>query len=189
MPFAQLGNEAGAIMIGHGTYPQVDDPDLPATLSRRLTTDLLRNAIGFDGVAISDDMEMHAVSDLGSYEEISERALMAGNDVDPLLQPHRARPRPAAAHRASGQRGCRVRARFEDAVQRAERYRAHCERIRAEALPPAKSFEEVLEEAVRFVEEFEKTRPAYDDYLGDDRRKYGRKPGTGQDRPRRVDLS
>ena len=68
-------------MIGHGTYPQIDEPDLPATLSWRMTTDLLRNFLGFDGVAISDDMEMHAVSDLGSYEEITERALMAGNDV------------------------------------------------------------------------------------------------------------
>src|SRR5438876_4848846 len=34
VPFIRLAKEAGAIMIGHGTYPQIDDPDLPATLSR-----------------------------------------------------------------------------------------------------------------------------------------------------------
>lgn len=79
VPFERLGDEAGGIMIGHGTYPQVDEPDLPATLSRRLTTDLLRETLGFRGAAISDDMEMHAVSDLGSYEDISERALLAGD--------------------------------------------------------------------------------------------------------------
>ena len=42
VPFARLGREAGAIMIGHGTYPQIDEPDLPATLSWNMTTDLLR---------------------------------------------------------------------------------------------------------------------------------------------------
>src|SRR5438128_458634 len=81
VPFARLGNQAGAIMIGHGTYPQIDEPDLPATLSRRIATDLLRDVAGFNGVAMTDDMEMHAVSDYGSYEYISERAVLAGNDV------------------------------------------------------------------------------------------------------------
>jgi beta-N-acetylhexosaminidase len=180
VPFAQLGNEAGAIMIGHGTYPQIDDPDLPATLSRKISTDLLRNETAFDGVAVTDDMEMHAVSDLGAYEEISERALMAGNDVIlycshiervPDLQQHIAER--AKSDEAFG-------ARFREAVQRAERYRAHCERLRAEGMPPAKSFDVLIEEAVTFVEAFEKTRPAYDDYLGDDRRRNNRKPGTGK---------
>src|SRR6185436_10063699 len=82
VPFERLGNEAGAVMIGHGSYPRIEEnAELPASLSWRLTTDLLRNAIGFDGCAVSDDMEMHAVSDLGSYEDIAEQALMAGNDV------------------------------------------------------------------------------------------------------------
>src|SRR5881628_2773777 len=76
LPFARLGNEAGAVMIGHGTYPQIDEPDLPATLSRRITADLLREVAGFEGVAMTDDMEMHAVSDYGSYEYISERAVL-----------------------------------------------------------------------------------------------------------------
>src|SRR5438477_5641201 len=80
VPFAKLGNEAGAIMIGHGTYPQLADPDTPATLSRRLTRDLL-DAIGFNGLAVSDDMEMHAVSDLGSYESLAERAPIARSDI------------------------------------------------------------------------------------------------------------
>ena len=51
IPFMRLGAEAGAIMIGHGTYPQIDDPDMPASLSRRLTADLLRQ-IGFNGSSL-----------------------------------------------------------------------------------------------------------------------------------------
>jgi beta-N-acetylhexosaminidase len=181
VPYQRLGREAGAIMIGHGTYPQIDEPELPATLSRRMTTELLRDFLGFDGVAISDDMEMHAVSDLGSYEEISERALMAGNDVIlfcshieriPDLQRHLAR---RVAEDES------VRARFEEAVERCERYRAHCERLRA-AAPALTSFDEVLDEVARFVEEYQRTRPHREAVVPDtERRRDPRNPRTGRE--------
>ncbi|HEX8171447.1 MAG TPA: glycoside hydrolase family 3 N-terminal domain-containing protein [Thermoanaerobaculia bacterium] len=181
VPFARLGNPSGAIMIGHGTYPQIeDDPDLPATLSKRLTNDLLREGIGFEGLAVSDDMEMHAVSDLGSYEEISERALMAGNDVIlfcshieriPDLQTYLAR-------RVMDDR--RVRARFEEAVRRCDAFRTHCERLRA-AAPVAASFDDVIDETVRFLEEFQRTRPETEVVIPDvDRRKGPRMPGKGR---------
>lgn len=180
VPFQKLGNNAGAIMIGHGTYPQIDEPDLPATLSWRMTTDLLRNFIAFDGVAISDDMEMHAVSDLGSYEEISELALMAGNDVIlfcshieriPDLQTYLAR-------RVLS--NDQVKARFSEAIRRCDDYRAHCDRLRAAAPAPA-SWDEVIDEAVRFVEEFQRTRPEREVVVPDvDRRKGPRMPGRGR---------
>ena len=180
VPYQRLANESGAVMIGHGTYPQIDEPDLPATLSWRMTTDLLRNFLGFNGVAVSDDMEMHAVSDLGSYEEITEQALMAGNDVIlfcshiervPDLQRHLER-------RTAGNE--RVAARFAEAAERCEIYRAHCERLRA-AAPAVPSFDDVIDEAERFVEEFEKTRPHREVVVPDvDRRKNSRTPGKGR---------
>ena len=181
VPFRVLGPLAGAIMIGHGTYPRIeDDPDLPATLSPRLTHDLLRNGIGFDGLAVSDDMEMHAVSDLGSYEEITERALVAGNDVVlfcshiervPDLQTFLARRVLEDRH---------VRGRFEEAVRRCDAYRAHCERLRAESAVAA-SWDDVIDEAEAFVAEFEKTRPHREVVIPDsERRKNTREPGKGR---------
>jgi beta-N-acetylhexosaminidase len=179
-PYTALGPEAKAIMISHGTYPQVDESGLPATLSRAMTHDLLRNRLHFDGIAISDDMEMHAVSDLGPYESISERALMAGNDVImfcshiervPDLQRY-------LAHRVAEDGA--VRAQFDEAVRRCEAYRAHCETLRA-AAPVAASFDEVIDEAVRFVEEFQRTRPEREVVIPDvDRRHNSRTPGKGR---------
>lgn len=180
VPFARLGEEAGAIMIGHGTYPQIDHPDMPASLSRILTAGLLRR-IGFEGVAISDDMEMHAVSDLGSYEVITERALKAGNDVI-LFCSHIERFPDVQQflERRVGEDSA-IRARFEDAIKRAEKYRAHCERITAAGAPPVRSFQELVDETVRFCDEFEKTRPAGQTYVpAVDRRKSTRTPGTGR---------
>jgi beta-N-acetylhexosaminidase len=159
VPFTKLGRQARAIMIGHGSYPQIDEPDLPASLSRKITTDLLRNVCGFDGVAITDDMEMHAVSDLGSYEEISARALLAGNDVI-LYCSHIERI-------ADLQRYLRDRARvdrpfgeaFTTAAGRAQTYREHCQKLRREGTPPLPSFQALSDAADRFCEEFQKSRP------------------------------
>ncbi len=171
IPFIRLGAEAGAIMIGHGTYPQIDDPDVPATLSRRLTADLLRQ-IEFDGVAISDDMEMHAVSDLGSYEAIVERALQAGNDVVLFCSHIERVPDIQQFLKRRVDEDAAMRARFEDAYGRAERYRAHCAALRAKGAPPGASFDNLLDEAERFFDEFAKTRPAREVLVPDvDRRK------------------
>jgi beta-N-acetylhexosaminidase len=181
VPYRVLGREAGAIMIGHGTYPQIDEPDLPATLSWRMTTDLLRNFLHFDGLAISDDMEMHAVSDLGSYEEISERALMAGNDAILLCSHIERVPDLQRYLRRRVEEDATVRARFDEALQRCETYRAHCAALRAAAPVPA-SFEDVLDEAARFVEEYERTRPHREVIVPDvERRKNERKPRTGRE--------
>ena len=155
VPFAKLGNEAGAVMIGHGTYPKIDDPDLPATLSHRITADVLRVDAGFNGIAITDDMEMHAVSDLGSYESISQRALVAGNDV--ILYCSHIERIPALQRHLSAQTDSAYRARFEDAVRRSEAYRQHCARLRQ--TPPVSRFEDIVLEMSRFLEVFEKTRP------------------------------
>jgi len=181
VPFDRLGNEAGAVMIGHGTYPRIEEqPDLPATLSWRLTTDLLRNAIGFEGIAVSDDMEMHAVSDLGSYESISERALMAGNDVILFCSHIERVPDLQRYLRSRVNEDANVRARFEEAKQRCDQYREHCERLRA-AAPPVRSFEDVEDEMLRFLEEFQRTRPEREVVVPDiDRRNNSRTPGKGR---------
>ena len=181
VPYEVLGNLAASVMIGHGTYPQIDEPDLPATLSWRMTTDLLRNKLGFKGIAISDDMEMHAVSDLGSYEEITEAALMAGNDIVLFCSHIERVPDLQKYIRSRVNEDSKVRERFEDAVQRAEAFRAHCDRLRVEAGPPVPSFDALLEEVTIFCDEFEKTRPARDTTMPDlDRRKGPRTPGKGR---------
>jgi beta-N-acetylhexosaminidase len=182
VPFARLGNEAGAVMISHGVYPGIEEtPSLPTTLSWRLTTDLLRRVVQFDGLAVSDDMEMHAVSDLGSYEEITERALMAGNDVI-LFCSHIERVPDLQRYMSDRvSSNLKVRARFDEAVIRCDTFRAHCDRLRAASTPPA-SWDEIVDETARFVEEFERTRPHREVVVPEsDRRKQSRNPRTGRE--------
>ncbi|HEV7424807.1 MAG TPA: glycoside hydrolase family 3 N-terminal domain-containing protein [Thermoanaerobaculia bacterium] len=180
VPFAKLGNEAGAIMVGHGTYPQLENPDTPATLSRRLTRDLL-DAIGFNGLAVSDDMEMHAVSDLGSYESLAERALMAGNDIILFCSHIERVPDLQRALSDLAKTNSAVASRVAEAHRKAQQFRDHIARLRSNAIPPAKLFDDVIDEAIRFVAKLEETRPHREVFIPDsERRKQGRTPGKGR---------
>ena len=67
-------------MTAHVHYPALD-PKAPATLSRPILTDLLRHELGFQGVTLTDDMEMRAILDHGTIGEASVRSLQAGADI------------------------------------------------------------------------------------------------------------
>ncbi|WP_275412213.1 glycoside hydrolase family 3 N-terminal domain-containing protein, partial [Sphaerisporangium rufum] len=68
------------IMCGHLLVPALD-PELPASLSRRVLTGLLRERLGFTGLAVTDAIEMGAVAAMLPQPEIAVRALAAGADA------------------------------------------------------------------------------------------------------------
>ena len=86
--------KADAIMTAHVFNANID-PDYPATLSHNTITGILRGELGYDGVVISDDMQMGAIRDYYGFEEGVELAIHAGVDIisianqtgtyDPLL--------------------------------------------------------------------------------------------------------
>jgi len=69
-----------AIMSAHLRVPALD-PDLPATLSPRIMTELLRDELGFTGLVVTDGIEMRAISDRFGLEHATVLALVAGNDA------------------------------------------------------------------------------------------------------------
>lgn len=81
-PYRALSGSAEIVMTAHAHYPCVDGPDpLPGTFSRTLVTEWLRKRVGFEGVVISDDLEMGAVAAFGSPGQRVRRAFDAGVDV------------------------------------------------------------------------------------------------------------
>lgn len=173
-PYRQLGSQAGAVMIGHSLYPALGEADVPASLSRKISTDLLRDDVGFEGVTFSDDMEMHAVSDLGTFEEIGERALLAGNDVVffcsqiervQAIAEHIDRRRDESPSFAS---------RFDEACERAEVFRESCQTLRTECRDTGRSFEQITVAVTEFCAEFERVCQSEEN-----ERTHPRSPGTG----------
>ncbi|MFE7312156.1 glycoside hydrolase family 3 protein [Streptomyces sp. NPDC057555] len=80
-PFrAAVAAGVGAVMSGHLLVPAYD-PDLPATLSPRILGDLLRKELGFDGLVVTDAIEMGAVADRYGLGGATVRAVAAGADA------------------------------------------------------------------------------------------------------------
>ena len=84
-PFrAAIDADVDAIMTAHIVYSAFD-PDRPATLSPAILTDLLRKELGFDGLLITDDMEMKAIDDRYRSGEAAVMAVEAGADIVMVL--------------------------------------------------------------------------------------------------------
>ncbi|MEV3855118.1 glycoside hydrolase family 3 protein [Streptomyces sp. NPDC050095] len=80
-PFrAAIAAGSRAVMSAHILVP-VLDPDRPATLSRRILTGLLREELGYDGLIVTDGMEMQAISSTYGIERGSVLAIAAGADA------------------------------------------------------------------------------------------------------------
>ena len=86
VPFAD-GIEAGVdiIMVGHISCPQVTGNEEPASLSEKMIIGVLREEMGFDGVVITDAMNMGAIAENYSPAEASVKAVLAGADM--ILMP------------------------------------------------------------------------------------------------------
>ncbi|MGX6601107.1 glycoside hydrolase family 3 protein [Micromonosporaceae bacterium Da 78-11] len=81
IPFrAAIAAGVQAVMTGHLLVPAYD-AELPATLSRKILTDLLRVEFGFDGLIITDGIEMQGVRRKYGLEGATVRALAAGADA------------------------------------------------------------------------------------------------------------
>lgn len=81
-PFAS-GIEAGAqmIMVGHFTVPAIDEDNTPASLSKKVITDLLREEMGYNGVVITDALNMSAISEYYDSAQACIMAFKAGADM------------------------------------------------------------------------------------------------------------
>jgi len=70
-----------SMMICHGWYPCFEPKKKPASLSRRVVTRLLREEMGFDGLIMTDDLDMGAILNEYGLEETIRLAIAAGNDL------------------------------------------------------------------------------------------------------------
>ena len=83
----QAGIDAGAdfVMVSHLSVPNITGDNTPASLSAKMITDILRGELGFNGVVITDAMDMKAVTEYYTADEAAVKALQAGADM--ILMP------------------------------------------------------------------------------------------------------
>ena len=68
------------IMVSHAMYPQIDS-DHPASLSKAIITDWLRKDIGYNGVVVTDDMDMGALANHYTFGDMAVQSILAGSDI------------------------------------------------------------------------------------------------------------
>jgi beta-N-acetylhexosaminidase len=87
-PFtAAIAAGVAAIMTSHTIYDDLD-PEMPATLSKKILTNLLRTDLGYDGLIITDDLEMGAIEREQPLAEAALQSLQAGADLLLICHDH-----------------------------------------------------------------------------------------------------
>jgi beta-N-acetylhexosaminidase len=81
VPFSRaIENGADMVMIAHILLPKID-PENPASFSKTIITEVLRNSLKFNGVVITDDMTMGAIAKNYNIGEAAVKSLNAGTDI------------------------------------------------------------------------------------------------------------
>jgi beta-N-acetylhexosaminidase len=97
--FRQFVRDVDSMMICHAWYPCFEPQPTPATLSRRIVTGLLRNEFAFDGLIMTDDLDMGAILTGYRLDDTIRLCLDAGNDM--MMLCHRV-PEIETVHRILG---------------------------------------------------------------------------------------
>ena len=69
-----------AIMVSHAMYPQIDS-EHPSSLSKAIITDWLRKDMGYNGVVVTDDMDMGALAKHYTFGDMAVQSILAGSDI------------------------------------------------------------------------------------------------------------
>jgi beta-N-acetylhexosaminidase len=81
LPFLNLVDDVPMIQMSHAHYSAFDEKPTPASLSPRVVDSFLRKKMGFEGVIITDDLTLGAISSTGLVPDLFLRAFEAGNDM------------------------------------------------------------------------------------------------------------
>ena len=83
----QAGIDAGAefVMVSHLSVPNITGDNTPSSISEKMITEVLRGQLGFEGIVITDAMNMAAITDYYTSDEAAIKAIQAGADM--ILMP------------------------------------------------------------------------------------------------------
>lgn len=173
VPF-KMAAKAGldAMMTAHIALPNVaESPSLPATLSRRLLHDVLRKEVGFEGLVITDGLEMRGIVEGEGIGEAAVRAFLAGADMLMVLWSRADRDTVRTAMMEAVRSGRVSQQRLEQSVRRILIKKAERQIDRKQTPPRANELqrllhdqlaEEIAERAVTLVRDRKELVPLRD---------------------------
>jgi len=118
-----ISNRLAALMTAHVVYPALDR-STPATLSKKIVTGLLRRAMGFEGLVVTDDLEMKAIAARHDPAAAALKAFQAGADVLLFCQDTEAPRRAIELFEQAFERGRLTEQRLNQSLERVVRIKA-----------------------------------------------------------------
>lgn len=126
-PFAEaIHEDADAVMVGHLLLPKLD-ADNPASISRRIITDLLRKEMSYNGVVITDDMTMGGITKQHLIGEAAVQSIQAGSDIVLVGHDQKLQLEVLDALKESAKNGEITKERIDESVRRIISLKEHYE--------------------------------------------------------------
>jgi beta-N-acetylhexosaminidase len=118
LPYRLLARQLPFVMVAHCAFPEVTGEAVPASISKKWITDVLRKKIGYAGLVVSDDLEMGGVLKVASIEEAAVATVQAGSDMYLVCHNQELVVRAYEAILIEAQRSSRFRVKVEAAARR-----------------------------------------------------------------------
>lgn len=138
-PYRALRSEMAFVMVAHAVYPEITKDDVPASLSHKWITDILRNVLGYQGLIISDDLEMGAVLAKGSVGDAAIATVRAGADMFLVCQTEKAVSAAFEAVLHEAERDTKFAALVAHAANRVVHFKKHARQLRGFPMSPTQA--------------------------------------------------
>src|SRR5438067_7571948 len=156
VPYRTMNRELPMVLINHANYPAVTRDKLPASLSKKWITEVLRRRIGYRGLIASDDLEMGGVLKAAPIEQATVEFVRAGGDLCLICHQQEYVERAFEKLTRIAERDLKFRRRVLDSVKRIEAFKRKSPELRRRA--PAPSPEKISRLATQLWEFSEQMR-------------------------------
>jgi beta-N-acetylhexosaminidase len=167
VPYRKLQRDVPFVMVAHAAYPQVTGDNTPASLSKKWMKDILRKKIGYDGLIITDDLDMGGVLAAASIEDAAVETLRAGADMFLVCQKEESVRRAFEAVLKQAEADKKFAKLVARKSERVLAMKKNCKALKKD-IPPApkqKTVERLTRRVWQFSEEL-RMRAAYSDEVG-----------------------
>lgn len=152
-PYRRMQRELPIVLISHANYPAVTGDRLPASLSKKWITDVLRRRIGFRGLVASDDMEMGALLKTTGMGEAAVQFVAAGGDLCLVCHQQEQIESAYAAIESERRRSPSFRRRVGESIARVAAFkRRHAAALRSAPAPATEKAARISRELWEFSE-------------------------------------
>ena len=156
VPYREMSRDLPMVLVNHANYPQVTRDRLPASLSKKWITDILRRKIGYRGLIVSDDLEMQGVLKAAPIGEAAVEFIGAGGDLALVCHQQKNVEESFASLVRESKRSAAFRRRVRESAQRIAAFKKKSAALKART--PAPSAEKISRLSTQLWEFTERVR-------------------------------